>query len=555
MPATRTGGQIVVDALLCHQVDTVFTVPGESFLPVLDALYAERARIRTVTCRLEIGAAFMAEAHGKVTGDPGVVLVSRGPGACNAAIGVHTASQDSTPMVILIGQVPRGHRHREAFQEIDYRGFYGPLCKTVLEVEQAARLPELLAQAFHCARSGRPGPVAVVLPEDVLAERAEVADAAPRAATLPGPAPADLAALGELLAGAERPLLIAGGGGWSARACADLARFAERHLLPVAAAFRRQDRLDNDHPCYVGALGVGASPALERRVREADLVIALGARLGAMTTGGYRLLEPPDPAQRLIHIHPDPLETGRVYRPELAVCAAVGPFTAAAAALEPPAAIGWRAWTEAARAEHLADREPTAGVRGAALDLAAVVAHLEARLPRGAIVTTDAGNFSGWMQRFFRYRAYPSQIGPTNGAMGYGVPAAIAARLACRDRPVVAWCGDGGVLMTGQELATAIHEGVDPVIIVVNNDMYGTIRLHQERRFPERVHGSSLTNPELSVWAQSFGAHGALVTRSEEFPAALERALGAGRAALIELRTGPEPITTRTTLSALREAR
>ena len=547
----RTGGRILVDALRIHGVDTVFCVPGESYLAALDALYDARDAIATITCRHEGGAANMAEAYGKLTGRPGVVMVTRGPGACHAAIGLHNAAQDSTPMVLFIGQVERGHSDREAFQEIDYRRFLDPLCKQVVQIDDPARIPELVSQAFHRACSGRPGPVAVALPEDMLAEETAVADAGPYTAVSPGVASDALPALRALLAGARRPLVIAGGGGWSAGASADLARFVEANALTTAASFRCQDRLDNASPCYAGDLGLGIDPALADRVRDADLLLVIGARLGEMTTRGYRLVEPPCPRQKLVHVHPDPSELGRVYQPTLAICAGSAEFLRAAAAMPPVDSGAWRDSTARAHHDYLASVEPTAGLPGP-VEMGTVMAHLRDRLPPEAILTTDAGNFSAWMHRHYVYRRFPSQIGPTSGAMGYGIPAAIAARHVFPDRPVVAFCGDGGALMTGQEIATAVHHGIDPVILVVNNSMFGTIRMHQERDYPDRVIGTDLTNPDFVTWAESFGAFAARVERTADFPGALEDALGAGRVAVVELRIDPELITTRTTLSRIR---
>ena len=548
----RTGGQVLVDQLLAHGVDTVFCVPGESYLAVIDALHDAKNRIRTIVCRQEGGAAFMAEAYGKATGKPGVLLVTRGPGACNAAVGVHTAHQDSTPMVVLIGQVSREAEYREGFQELDYHVFYAPLCKWVAQADDPARLPELMSQAFHRAHAGRAGPVALALPEDALREPVEVADARAYLHVQPAPGSADLAALRDRLARAQRPLVVVGGSGWTAEACDQMRRFAENANVPVAASFRCQDRFDNTHRNYAGELGTSVSPRLAQRVKDADLIIAVGARLGEQTTREYTLLSVPCPAQSLVHVYPDPDELGRVYQPELAICAAPGPFAAAAAELPAVDDSAWREWTAAARADYeaqLADAPPAVGE----LDMAQVIAHLRERLPADAILTTDAGNFSGWAQRFYQFRAFPSQLGPTSGAMGYSVPAAIAARLAFPDRPVVGFVGDGGALMTGQEIATAVHHGIDPVIILVNNNSYGTIRMHQERDYPGRTHATDLTNPEFSVWAKSFGAFGELVTKTEEFPDAFERALNARRAAVLELRLPIEAISARTTLSAMRE--
>jgi acetolactate synthase-1/2/3 large subunit len=549
----RTGGQVLVDALKIHGVDSVFCVPGESYLAALDALHDARHQIRTLSCRQEGGAANMAEAYGKLTGRPGVLFVTRGPGACNAAIGVHTAHQDSTPMLVFIGQVASDQEEREAFQELDYRRFYAPLCKWAAQIEDPERIPELVSQAFHRATSGRAGPVALALPEDMLRQRVQVEDAGPYRPAFPGVSKSALAEMRAMLAKAKRPLMIVGGGGWSAEACRDIVAFAEGNDLPTGASFRCQDRFDNSHRNYVGDVGIGLNPDLANRVREADLILAVGPRLGEITTQGYTLLTPPRPRQKLIHVYPDPEELGRVYQTDLSICAGITEFAREARALKPVASKAWRKWSEAARLDYLNNLEPGNGLPDG-VDMGAVIAHLRQTLPPEAILTTDAGNFSGWMQRFYQYRRYPTQLGPTSGAMGYGIPAAIAARLVHPERPVVGFCGDGGCLMTGQEIATAVHYGIDPVILVINNDMYGTIRMHQERDYPGRVIGTALTNPEFAVWAKSFGAFGELVTRTDEFPAAFERARHAGRIALLELRIDPELITTRTTLSAIREA-
>ncbi len=549
----RTGGQVLVDALKIHGVDTVFCVPGESYLAALDALHDVRDTIRTFSCRQEGGAANMAEAYGKLTGRPGVLFVTRGPGACNAAIGVHTAHQDSTPMVVFIGQVASDQEEREAFQELDYRRFYGPLCKWAAQIEDPERIPELVSQAFHRATSGRPGPVALALPEDMLRQRVQVEDAGRYRPAMPGVSRAGLAEMRSLLAKAKRPLMIVGGGGWTAEACRDIVAFAEANDLPTGASFRCQDRFDNSHDNYVGDVGIGLNPNLAKRVREADLILAVGPRLGEITTQGYTLLKPPRPRQKLIHVYPDPDELGRVYQTDLSICAGIPEFAREAKAQKPVKSKAWERWSEEARLDYLNNLEPSSGLPNT-LDMAAVMAHLRKALPPEAILTTDAGNFSGWMQRFYQYRRYPTQLGPTSGAMGYGIPAAIAARLLHPDRPVVGFVGDGGCLMTGQEIATAVHYGIDPVILVVNNDMYGTIRMHQERDYPGRVMSTALTNPEFAVWAKSFGAFGELVTKTEQFPAAFERARKAGRIAVLELRINPELITTRTTLSAIREA-
>jgi acetolactate synthase-1/2/3 large subunit len=549
-----SGGELVVAALRAQRVAMAFAVAGESYLEILDALY-DAPEIRLITCRQEGGAAFMAEAYGKLTHEPGVLLVTRGPGACNAAIGVHTAFQDSTPMVVLVGQVARSQCEREAFQEVDFRRMFAPLAKWAAQIDLSERIPELLGRAFHIATSGRPGPVVLALPEDMLRERCAAAPAPARHGPVRAhPGAADLAALRRLLLAAERPMLLVGGGGWSDQACHDIARFAEANALPVCCAFRRQDIVDNRLPVFVGDLGTGAAPALVARVKAADLLLAVGTRLGEITTQSYSLLGIPEPGKVLIHVHPAAEELGRVFRPALAIQSGVAEFAAAAAALEPVRPVRWSRWREEARAEYEAGLAPPPAA--GPLDLGRVMAYLRERLPDDAIVTSDAGNFSGWPNRFLQYRRPGRQLGPTSGAMGYGVPAAVAAKLVHPDRLVVGFCGDGGFLMTAQELATACQEGAGPVILVFDNGMYGTIRMHQERRFPGRVIGTRLTNPDFTALARAYGLYGAAVARTEDFAPAFEEALAHTRAhrraALIALAVDPEAITTRTTLSEIR---
>jgi acetolactate synthase-1/2/3 large subunit len=546
-----SGGQLVVAALRAHGVRMAFSVAGESYLEVLDALF-DAPDIHLVTCRQEGGAAFMAEAYGKLTGRPGVLLVTRGPGACNASIGVHTAFQDSTPMVVLVGQVARHQIDREAFQEVDFRKMYPPLAKWVTQIDLADRVPELLNQAFQVATSGRPGPVVVALPEDMLRERAAATVVGPYHAVHAHPGAADLAEMRRLVAAAERPLMLVGGGGWSDAASADIARFAGQNALPVCCSFRRQDIVDNRLPVFVGDLGTGAAPALVQRFKAADLVLAVGARIGEITSQSYTLLGVPDPGKTLIHVHAAAEELGRVFRPDLAIQSGMAEFAAAAAALAPVEAPRWRQWTEEARAEYEAGLQPSRFEPPPALDLGRVMSWLRQRLPDDAIVTSDAGNFSGWPNRFLQYRRPGRQLGPTSGAMGYGVPAAVTAKIVHPERIVVGFCGDGGFMMTGQELMTAAAEGPGPIILLFNNAMYGTIRMHQERRFPGRVVGTALNNPDFAALAAAYGAFGATVSRTEEFAPAFEAAVAARRAAIIELRMDPEMITTRTTLSALR---
>ena len=555
----RSGGQVVVDHLRANGIDAAFCVPGESFLAILDALHDGPTRL--ITCRHEAAAANMAVAYGKLTGRPGVCLVTRGPGATQASVGVHTAAQDSAPMLLLVGQVGRAVRGREAFQELDVPAVFGPMAKWAAEAGHPDRLPELLARAVEVAVSGRPGPVVLALPEDVLAATTRVADARPVRPVAPGVAPADLARLRELLGGARRPLVVAGGPGWSEAAAADLQTVAEASRLPVAVSFRSQDVLDNRSPSYAGDLGVSANPALAERVRAADLLVAVGPRLGAITTAGYRLLEAPVPRQRLVHVHPGLAELGRLYQPDLAVNAAVGPFLAAWRSVPPVRGDAWAAWTEAARDNYLAWVRPwpgpgpaqAASAPGPApVDLGQAMATLRERLPDDAVVASGAGNYTAWVHRFFQFRRHGTQLAPKSGAMGFGLPAALAAKVVHPRRPVVAVAGDGDFLMTAQELATAVQHRLDVVVLVVNNAMYGTIRMHQERTYPGRVTGTELENPDFAALARAYGAAGEAVTEAEAFPAALERALGAGRPALLDLHVDPESIAPGLTLSALR---
>jgi acetolactate synthase I/II/III large subunit len=547
----RTGGQTLVDQLRVHGVDTVFCVPGESFLAALDAL--RDSGIRLVVCRQEGGAANMADAYGKLTGRPGVVFVTRGPGAANASVGVHTSFQDSTPVVVLIGQVARAHSEREAFQEVDYRRFYSEITKWTGQVEQAARIPELVARAFATACAGRPGPVALALPEDVLSEdETDAPDAEPYRRVAASPAAVDMARLRELLAEAERPFVVIGGGGWSPDASRDVQAFVEANRLPVGASFRCQDYVDNRSPSYVGDIGIGVNPKLARRISESDLLLVVGARLGEATSQGYTLVGIPRPLQTLVHVHAGAEELGRVYQADLPINSGYAQFAAAAAALEPVDSSRWAAWTASARAdwEENLGHQPMPGD----LDLGEVMAFLRDRLPENAILTNGAGNFSVWAHRFYRFTRYRTQLGPTSGAMGYGLPAAVAAKLVHPERIVVCFTGDGDFLMTGQELATAVQYELPVVVVLVNNRMFGTIRMHQERHYPGRVVGTDLLNPDFAALAAAFGAHGEAVERTADFEPAFERALESGRPALVELQVDPEGITPRATLSQLRAA-
>lgn len=547
----RRGARILVDQLAIHGVDHVFCVPGESYLAVLDALH-DATNVRVVSCRHEGGASMMADAHGKLTGRPGICMVTRGPGATNGSAGLHIAMQDATPLIMFIGQVARGTLEREAFQEVDYRRAFGQFAKWVAQIDDPARIPEFVSRAFHVATSGRPGPVVLALPEDMLTEAAAAADARPYQAIPTEPGPAALGRLAELLQGAERPLILAGGGGWDAGAVARLESFALRHHIPVAAAFRRQDRFDNRHPCYIGDVGIGMNPKLAQRIRETDLLVALGARLGENTSAGYTLLDIPVPRQTLVHVHPDPQELGRVYQPTLGIPASAALFAAALAQLALAPNPSWRAWTEAGRNDYLANLEPPQSP--GALQMGPVVQWLNAHLPEDAIVANGAGNFTTWVHRFFQYKRFGTQLAPTAGSMGYGVPAAIAAKLLYPRRTVVAVAGDGDFMMTGQELATAAQYGAPILILIVNNGMYGTIRMHQERHYPGRVVASDLRNPDFVTFAQAFGAHAERVERTEDFAPAFERARESGQLAVLELRVDPEALTIRQSLSGIRAA-
>ncbi|HTR58530.1 MAG TPA: thiamine pyrophosphate-binding protein [Casimicrobiaceae bacterium] len=548
----RTGGRILVDNLLAQGVDLAFCVPGESYLPVLDALYEVRDRLRLIVCRQEGGAAYMAEAYGKLTGRPGIVFVTRGPGASNAAIGIHTAQQDSTPLIAFVGQVGSDFADREAFQEIDYRRMYGGIAKWAAQIDRAERIPEYIARAFRVALSGRPGPVVLALPEDMLSARVSAADVARAEPPAAAPSTAQIAALRGLLAKAKRPLVVAGGSGWTAQACADLARFAQANALPVACAFRNQDLFDNRHPNYAGDVGIAINPKLAARVRETDALLVVGERLGEMVTSGYALLAVPQPTQLLIHVHPGAEELGRVYQPALAIQSSIVPFCAAVAAMEPIRPAPWVGSAEQAHADYLAWQAPR-GMPGE-LDLWQVVATLRERLPEDAILANGAGNYVSWLSRLYRYPRYRTQLAPYDGSMGYGVPAAIAAKAVYPDRVVLSWNGDGCFLMNGQELATAVQYKLAIVFIVIDNGMYGTIRMHQEREYPGRVYATELLNPDFAALARAYGALGETVARTAEFSPALERALAAGRPALLHLRVDPQAITMNATIDEIRAA-
>ena len=564
MSSTRPAGHALVEALIAQGVHTAFGVPGESYLAVLDGFHEHRDAIRFVACRQEGGAAFMAEAQGKLTGRPGICFVTRGPGATNASIGLHTAFQDSTPMILFVGQVASDQRDREAFQEVDYRQMFGPgtlgMAKWVGEVQSADRLPEYVSRAFHTALQGRPGPVVLVLPEDMLTQPTSAA-VLPRAVPAQAwPAPGALRDLRTMLLAARRPLVIAGGSGWDAEAANALQRFAENWQLPVGCGFRFQDTFDNRHPRYAGDVGIGINPPLAARVREADLIIALGVRLGEMTTGGYTLLQAPRPAQKLVHVHAGPEELGRVYAADLMLQASMACAAKALEALTAPTELPWSEWTRAAHADYQANH---AAPPVAPMDLAVVMKTVQRLAPEDTVYTNGAGNYSGWLHRYVRYHGLQhhgrTQLACTSGAMGYGLPAAVAAALLYPQRTVVNVAGDGDFLMTGQELATATGYGAGRgpgklVSIVVDNGSYGTIRMHQEREYPGRISGSDLFNPDFVALARAYGWQAARVETTAAFEPAFAAALAADRPTLLHLKLDTDVITSRTTLSAIREA-
>ena len=570
-PPSRSGGHLVADALITHGVDTAFGVPGESYLGVLDGLYSHRNDFRFVICRQEGGAAFMAESYAKLTGKPGVCLVTRGPGASNAAIGVHTAHQDSSPMILLVGQVGNDFVEREAFQELDYRRMFGPMAKWVAQIDDAARVPEYMAHAFQVATSGRPGPVVLALPEDMLSAVASVADAKPYRAVQSHPGAVDMARAAELLAGAERPFVIVGGFGWTRDAARQLREFAEAHQLPVGCAFRFQDCMDNGHLNYAGDVGIGINPKLAARVKNADVVLCIGARLGEMTTSGYTLFDVPVPKQKLIHVHGDPAELGRVYQAEVMIAAGVAEFCAGLSSLTRSTGEdrgkGGRSETLVTIHNELAawqSEPPLYAKRSkpAKLNLWQVVQTLKRLAPVDVIITNGAGNFATWAHRFWPYAgietADKSQLAPTSGAMGYGVPAAVMASIVAPERTVINFAGDGDFLMTSQELATAVQYGGAPICIVFNNGMYGTIRMHQEKNHPSRVYGTQLMNPDFAKYAESFGGKGFTVASNAEFDVAFAAALAhtrsAKKPAVIELKVDPQDLTPGATLDAITAA-
>jgi acetolactate synthase I/II/III large subunit len=539
----RTGGRILVDQLAVHGTDLVFCVPGESYLAALDALY-DTPQLRLIVGRMEASTANMACAYGQLTGSPGVCFVTRGPGAAQAAVAVHTAQQGSVPLILLVGQVPRGHRGREAFQELDVDAVFAPLAKWAATIDDPARIPESVSRAFRVATAGRPGPVVLALPEDMLTETADVADVAPYEIVRPSAPPAAVTGARDLVAGADRPLVIVGGGGWSQGAADDVTALCESWGVPVATAFRCQDYVDNGSAVYAGMLGLGMDPRLARRARDADLLLVIGARLDEPTTGSYSVIEAPRPHQALIHVHADPEELGRVFEPVLGINADSAAFAAAARALDAPDPSRWTAWTAGAAADADAFRTPPGPGSGQdGIDLARAVAGLRDELPADTIVANGAGNYTLWVHRYWRPGGFGTQLAPVSGAMGYGVPAAIAAKLARPDRPVVSVSGDGCFLMAGQELATAVRHHANVVFVVIDNSSYGTIRMHQERRYPGRPVGTDLVNPDFVAFARAFGINGQSVADAPELIAAVRDGLAADEPSLVHVPISPEMLT------------
>ena len=544
---TRTAAEVLIDQLHIHGVRHVFCVPGESYLAALDAFHD--SDIAVTVCRQEGGAAMMAEAAGKATGRPGVCFVTRGPGATNASPGIHIARQDSTPVVMFVGQVAREAREREGFQELDYRAVFGSMTKWATEVDDPARMPELVSRAFHTAANGRPGPVVVSLPEDMLTERIAVDDAPAFALIETSPGPIEMAKLGELVGAARNPMMILGGSRWSQAACEAVARFAQKPALPVCTTFRRLHLFDALPPCYAGDLGIGPNPKLLERIKAADLVILVGGRMGELPSQSYTLFDIPRPQMTFVHVHPGAEELGRVYSPHLAIHATPTAFAAALDRLELPSAP--RGQAAAAHADYLAWTEQPTDQPGA-VNLGAVMVWLRENLPADAILCNGAGNYAAWIHRFFRFRRFGQHVAPTSGSMGYGVPAAVAMKRLYPERPVVCVAGDGDFLMNGQEFATAVQYGLPFIVLIADNGIYGTIRMHQEREYPGRIIATELRNPDFAVYARAFGGFGASVERTADFPAAFEEAQASGKPAIIRLAIDPEAITPATTLAKIR---
>jgi acetolactate synthase I/II/III large subunit len=550
-PPGRAGGRVLADALVAQGIDHVFAVPGESYLDVLDGMYAVRQKLKLITCRFEAGAVNMAEAYGKLNGRPAAAFVTRGPGACHGAIGVHIAFQDSTPLLLFVGQIPFEETDRDSFQEVDYRRMFQPLAKWVTQIDDAARIPEIVAHAVDVATSGRPGPVVIALSEEMQKRLVDVPDIARAPVSRPHPDPDAIARMQALLAKSSKPLAILGGSCWTEQGRAAIRDLLVAHDLPVTVAFRRQALYDGTLDNYAGDLGVGSDPALVARAKEADLILAIGTRLGEAVSQGYTLFEPSGGVP-IVHVHPEASEIGRVFRPALGIVSDVNVFANAVAAIAAPKKKAWSEWTRELRALRLQGCAviPYEGT----LNLAQVMHELQDLMEPDAIMTCDAGNFATWPPRFMNFSDGQRFIGPTNGAMGYGVPAAIGAKIAHPDRQVVCFVGDGGFLMTGQEIATAFHHGVAPIVLVFNNQMYGTIRMYQERTYPGRVSGTALTNPDFARFIEAFGGHGEVVSETAEFAPAFRRAVESGKPAVIELRMNPDQITSRSTITQMRAA-
>ncbi|WP_395774899.1 thiamine pyrophosphate-binding protein [Agrobacterium pusense] len=545
----RTGGQLIVEALKANGVSRVSCVPGESYLAVLDALY--ESGIETVVCRQEGGAAMMADTWGRLTGEPGICMVTRGPGATNASAGLHIARQDSIPMILFIGQVQRDAREREAFQEVEYRRAFTEFAKWVGEIDDSRRIPEFVTRAFAVATSGRPGPVVLTLPEDMLVEEVEAPEAKPYTPVEAHPGPSQMAAFAKMLGEAKRPVFIAGGTRWSEESVTGFKAFAEKHKLPVGCSFRRQMLFDHLSPSYAGDVGIGINPALAKEIKEADLVVLLGGRLSEMPSSGYTLLDIPYPSQKLIHIYPEAEELGRVYRPDLAICAAPNDFVAALASIDLAGNAAWAGRTASMHEAYLKWSTPPQTGPGA-VQMGPIMDWIEANVAEDAIFTNGAGNYATWLHRFHRFRRFNTQSAPTSGSMGYGLPAAVAAKHLFPEREVICFAGDGCFMMHGQEFITAVRYGLPIITVLVNNGTYGTIRMHQEREYPGRVSGTDLVNPDFNAFAKAYGGHGETVERTQDFAAAFERARASGKPAIIEVRLDAEAITPTRTLTQIR---
>jgi acetolactate synthase-1/2/3 large subunit len=548
----KTGGKLIVEALEANKVERVFCVPGESYLAVLDALHD--SAIQTIVCRQEGGAAMMADCEGRLTGRPGICFVTRGPGATNASAGIHIAMQDSIPLILFIGQVASHAKEREAFQEVDYKQFYGSIAKWVVEIEDAARIPEFITRAFAVATSGRPGPVVISLPEDMLTSEVEAPVALPFTPVETRPGDAELDELEKLLNAAKKPFVILGGTRWSAEAVENMKRISENWALPVGVEFRRQMLFDHLHENYAGDVGIGINPKLGAAVKAADLVLLIGGRFGEMPSSDYTLMKSPYPDQKLVHVHADANELGRVFRPTLAINASSSAFVEAFAKRRASSAPIWADQTEVLHQSYLEWSTPPRTGPGA-VHMGPIVEYLEGALPQDAIICNGAGNFATWMHRFHRYRRYNTQAAPTSGSMGYGVPAGVGAKSVFPDREVIVWAGDGDFLMHGQEFATAVQHDLPIIVVILNNGIYGTIRMHQEREYPGRVSGTSLRNPDFAAYARAFGGHGETVGKTEDFIPAFERARASGKPSIIEIKLDPEAITPTRTLSDIRDKR